>query len=85
MRKKYSVSYIILMNNIIYFYVEYIQVVFKYLKKQENLWLLTFGPSSGCGILFSKFDACKSGRGGGATVVGGAGVAIGKSVPSWKK
>lgn len=33
-------------------------------------------------MLFSRFDACRSGRGGGDTVVGGDGVAIGSRVPS---
>lgn len=47
---------------------------------------LTNGPSSGCGMLFIRLEACRSGRwGGGITVVvGGAGVAIGTSVPSCK-
>lgn len=44
--------------------------------------VLTLGPSSEYGTLLSKLDAWRSSRGGGATVVGGDGVAIGKSVPS---
>lgn len=47
---------------------------------------LTDGPSIGWGMLLIRLEACKSGRwGGGITVVvGGAGVAIGTSVPSCK-
>lgn len=44
--------------------------------------ILTVGPSTICGLLLTRFDAWRSGRGIGAAVVGGAGVAIGKSVPN---
>lgn len=42
--------------------------------------ILTYGPSTG----FCRFDASGIGLCG-ATVVGGAGVAIGNNVPSWRE
>lgn len=42
--------------------------------------ILTYGPSTG----FCRFDASGMGLCG-ATVVGGAGVAIGNNVPSWRE
>lgn len=50
--------------------------------KIEQANVLTFGPSTGYGTLFSKLDASRSGRGGGAIVVGGDGVVTGNSVPN---
>lgn len=44
--------------------------------------ILTFGPSTGYGTLFNWLDASRSGRGGGAIVVGGDGVVTGNNVPN---
>lgn len=46
---------------------------------------LTVGVLSRGGGLLSRFFDCRSNRIDGATVVGGAGVAIGTRVPSWRK
>ena len=53
----------------------------KNIKKKLNIEL-TVGVLMIGGSLLSKFDDCRSTRTGGAIVVGGAGVAIGTSVPS---
>lgn len=45
---------------------------------------LTPVPSAFIGIWLIRFDASNGGFAGGGTVVGGAGVVIGKREPSWK-